>query len=71
MSTESKPAEGSISPANAAPPLTSAEWHVLQFEATAVSLPLILKLGAHHGAWPMPRDRSTCPCCGERKEATA
>ena len=49
------------------PVLSEGEWSVLRFEATAVSLPLILKLGAHHGAWAQPRDRSECPCCGERK----
>ena len=47
--------------------LSEGEWSVLRFEATAASLPLILKLGAHHGAWPLPRDRSECPACGERK----
>lgn len=51
--------------------LSEGQWHVLQYEATAVSLPLILKLGAHHGAWPMPRDKSECPVCGGRKGGPA
>jgi hypothetical protein len=49
--------------------LTEGEWNVVRFEATPVSLPLILKLGAHHGAWPEPKDQSVCPCCGRKGES--
>lgn len=48
-------------------PLTFAQWDVLRHQATRDTLPLIIRLGAFHGAWPMPRNSSECPLCGDSK----
>ena len=49
-------------------PLSAGEWEALRHQATRDTLPLIVKLGAFHGAWTMPRNRDECPLCSGRRD---